>query len=681
MVISIYSNQMVKASKNKVALITGITGQDGSFLAELLLKKGYEVHGIVRRASTFNTSRINHLYKGAHNKNPHLFIHYGDLADAESIRKLIYLTKPDEIYNLGAQSHVKVSFDIPEYTSNITGLGALRILEAIKDYQEETDKKIKFYQASSSEMFGSSPPPQNENTLIAPLSPYGVAKVFAYNASRLYREAYGIFAVNGILFNHESERRGETFVTRKITRAIARIKAGLDKKLYLGNLDARRDWGYCYDNKTEILTKEGWKLFKNIDSSNYVATINKSGVLEYDKPTKVIRKKYKGQMITFQNRHLDLVVTPNHNMYVRNAKDKKYKLIQAGQVFKTINKWRFKKDVLWRGKKKNYFILPSINKYRSQRLEASKKLDIDNWLEFLGWFISEGYTGSGKKGLYRVGISQDKKKTEYRNNIRDCIISLGLKYSENKHEFIVNDKQLWSYLLQFGKAYNKHVPPFIKELPPQQIKIFLDALFKGDGNGKIDTEKNCNFYTSSKRLIDDVQELLLKCGLSGNIKKHKNRDNAYRINVISKYNTPSFRGNTNHVLKYTKYSGEIFCCTVPNHVLYVRRDGKACWSGNSPEYMEAAWMMMQQPKPDDYVIGTGETHTVREFVELAFKEAGLGDWKKYVEIDKRYYRPAEVHSLIADASKAKKMLKWQPKTKFKDLVKIMVQADIDELKK
>ena len=236
---------MAKVTKNKIALITGITGQDGSFLAELLLKKGYEVHGIIRRASTFNTSRINHIYKGPHDKNPNLFIHYGDLADVESIRKIIYAVKPDEIYNLAAQSHVKVSFEIPEYTANITGLGTLRILEAIKDFQENTGKKIKFYQASSSEMFGSSPPPQNENTPLKPQSPYGVAKVFAYNTTKLYREAYGIFAVNGILFNHESERRGETFVTRKITQAVARIKSGLDKKLYLGNLEARRDWGYA----------------------------------------------------------------------------------------------------------------------------------------------------------------------------------------------------------------------------------------------------------------------------------------------------------------------------------------------------------------------------------------------------------------------------------------------------
>lgn len=330
--------------KNKTVVIFGITGQDGSFLAELLFKKGYLVHGMVRRASTFNTVRLNHLYEDPHKKDRKIFLHHGDLSDAGTIRKIIYKAKPDEIYNLGAQSHVKVSFEIPEYTMDITGNGALRILEAVRDFQSETGKKIKFYQASSSEMFGAAPPPQNEKTAFVPQSPYGAAKVFAHNMTDLYRRAYGIFAVNGILFNHESERRGETFVTRKITRGIARIKAGLDKKLYLGNLNAKRDWGY------------------------------------------------------------------------------------------------------------------------------------------------------------------------------------------------------------------------------------------------------------------------------------------------------------------------------------------------SPEYMEAAWLMMQQPQPDDFVIGTGETHTVREFVELAFKEAGLGNWKKYVEIDSRYYRPAEVNVLVADTKKAKKILGWRPKTKFKELVKIMVWNDINQIK-
>jgi len=241
--ILLYKQEM--ADIHKKALITGITGQDGSYLAELLLEKGYEVHGVIRRASTFNTERIDHVYQDPHEKKRRLILHYGDLADANTVRKLIYETQPDEIYNLGAQSHVRVSFDIPEYTANITGIGTLRMLEAIKDYEKHIGKKIRFYQASSSEMFGAAPPPQSEKTAFYPRSPYGVAKVFAFETTRNYREAYGIFAGNGILFNHESPRRGATFVTRKITRGVARIKAGLDDKLYLGNLEARRDWGYA----------------------------------------------------------------------------------------------------------------------------------------------------------------------------------------------------------------------------------------------------------------------------------------------------------------------------------------------------------------------------------------------------------------------------------------------------
>jgi GDPmannose 4,6-dehydratase len=323
----------------KRALITGITGQDGSYLAELLLKKDYEVHGIIRRASSFNSARIDHLYQDRHNRGVKLFLHYGDLSDSVNLVKLLYALKPDEIYHLGAQSHVRVSFDIPEYTADITAVGTIRILEAIR----ETGGDPRFYQASSSEMFGQAAEiPQRETTPFHPRSPYAVSKVFAYWATVNYRESYQLFACNGILFNHESPRRGETFVTRKITRAVAYIKSGLQEKLYLGNLDAKRDWGYA------------------------------------------------------------------------------------------------------------------------------------------------------------------------------------------------------------------------------------------------------------------------------------------------------------------------------------------------PEYVEAMWLVLQQDRPDDYVIATGETHSVKEFCEEAFAHVGL-DWRKYVEIDKRYYRPAEVDVLMGDASKAKKVLGWEPKTRFKDLVKLMVDADIKML--
>lgn len=322
-------------AKRKKALITGITGQDGSYLAELLLSKGYTVHGIIRRSSSFNTGRLDAIYADPHVPTNQLHLEYGDLNDGSVINRLIRLIRPDEIYNLAAQSHVKVSFEIPEYTSEITGLGTLRILEAIR----ESGVKTRFYQASSSELFGRAKAPQSEKTAFEPVSPYAVAKLFAYWTTVNYRDSYKMFACNGILFNHESPRRGATFVTRKITMAIAKIKMGLQDKLYLGNLDAKRDWGYA------------------------------------------------------------------------------------------------------------------------------------------------------------------------------------------------------------------------------------------------------------------------------------------------------------------------------------------------PDYVQAMWMMLQQETPDDYVIATGETHTVREFLEVAFKHAGL-DWKKHVKIDKRYYRPLEVHTLLGDCSKAKRKLKWKPKVTFKELVRIMVDADL-----
>ncbi len=231
----------------KRALITGITGQDGSYLAEFLLQKGYEVHGLMRRASTFTTDRIDHLYRDPHEPSPRLILHFGDLSDASGIRRVLGKVRPDEVYNLAAQSHVRVSFDQPEYTADVVATGALRLFDAIRDYQIETERKVRVYQAGSSEMFGAANPPQLESTPFYPRSPYAVGKVAAYWYAVNYREAYDLFIANGILFNHESPRRGETFVTRKITRAVGRIRHGLQDKVYLGNLDAKRDWGFAGD--------------------------------------------------------------------------------------------------------------------------------------------------------------------------------------------------------------------------------------------------------------------------------------------------------------------------------------------------------------------------------------------------------------------------------------------------
>jgi GDPmannose 4,6-dehydratase len=252
----------------KKALVTGITGQDGSYLAELLLSKGYEVHGVIRRSSSFNTARIDHLYQDPHERNRRLILHYGDLNDASAMNRVLRVSCPEEIYNLGAQSHVKVSFDIPEYTGEVSGLGAVRLLEAIR----ELEIRPRIYQASSSEMFGgTAEAPQNERTPFWPRSPYGVAKVYAYWITVNYREAYGLFAVNGILFNHESPRRGETFVSRKITRAVGRIVHGLQERLYLGNLEARRDWGFAKDYVDAM-----WRTLQQEEAEDFVVATGES---------------------------------------------------------------------------------------------------------------------------------------------------------------------------------------------------------------------------------------------------------------------------------------------------------------------------------------------------------------------------------------------------------------------
>ncbi|BBD55154.1 MULTISPECIES: GDP-mannose 4,6-dehydratase [Planktothrix] len=259
-------------TERKRALITGITGQDGSYLSELLLEKGYEVHGIIRRSSSFNTDRIDHIYKDPHNPDARLFLHYGDLTDGTTLRRIIEEVKPVEIYNLGAQSHVRVSFDSPEYTVDAVGMGVLRLLEAIRDYQQRTGIEVRFYQAGSSEMFGKVLEiPQKETTPFYPRSPYACAKVYGHWQTVNYRESYGLFACNGILFNHESPRRGPTFVTRKITRAVARIVKGKQKEIYLGNLDSKRDWGYAKD-----YVRAMWLMLQHSEADDYVVATNET---------------------------------------------------------------------------------------------------------------------------------------------------------------------------------------------------------------------------------------------------------------------------------------------------------------------------------------------------------------------------------------------------------------------
>eukprot|EP00271_Cylindrocystis_brebissonii_P001303 TRINITY_DN1159_c1_g6_i1.p1 TRINITY_DN1159_c1_g6~~TRINITY_DN1159_c1_g6_i1.p1 ORF type:complete len:352 (+),score=56.68 TRINITY_DN1159_c1_g6_i1:219-1274(+) len=266
---------MASPSEPKRALISGITGQDGSYLTEFLLEKGYEVHGIIRRSSNFNTQRLDHIYVDPHVSTAKLKLHYGDLADSTCLRKCLDTVKPDEVYNLGAQSHVGVSFENPEFTADVVGTGSLRFLEAVRSHIAYTGRTVKYYQAGSSEMYGATPPPQDENTIFHPRSPYAVAKVAAHHYTVNYREAYGMFACNGILFNHESPRRGENFVTRKITRAVGRIKVGLQHKVFLGNLKASRDWGFAGDYVEGM-----WLMLQQEKPDDYVLATEESHTVE-----------------------------------------------------------------------------------------------------------------------------------------------------------------------------------------------------------------------------------------------------------------------------------------------------------------------------------------------------------------------------------------------------------------
>lgn len=677
-------------AKTKTALIFGITGQDGSYLSEILLKKGYLVHGVVRRASTFNTTRINHLYQDPHKKDRRLFLHHGDLADAGTIRKIIYKVKPDEIYNLGAQSHVKVSFEIPEYTMDITGNGALRILEAIRDFQTETSKKVKFYQASSSEMFGSAPPPQNENTPFIPKSPYGAAKLFAYNMTNLYRDAYGLFAVSGILFNHECITAQTPIIIKK--KGLIDIVAIEEIVPHRENpLKGKKYTTISNNNYLELWDKNKWSKIKSM-----TATWNKAG--NYSD------KKIRG--VVCRGGYYE--ASYDHISYIREEKEIKTGDIKAGNHLELG-------------------ILPALTKKIIMTSEEA---------EFIGMMVADGYISSDGNGRFinnnsdlRKRISELWEKVSGGYSREDKHPS-GFNESKSVHsvEFAGNRQYL---SLIHKEIYNeklfKKVPKRILNASNDIIINFLKGYNICDGLKAGHQKTEFKSFTTNSQVLGSGLWYLVNNVLNLRITLHpeyRGKFLYFHLNV----NSDHAGGKGKHLrqeisevklIKNLKYNGWLFDLETDSGTFsagmgltwvhnsprrgetFVTRkitrsiarikagldkklylgnlDAKRDW-GYSPEYMEAAWLMMQQPKPDDYVIGTGETHTVKEFVELAFKEAGLGDWKKYVKIDSQYYRPAEVDILVADARKARRVLKWQPKTKFKDLVKIMVWNDINSLK-
>ena len=651
----------------KKALITGVTGQDGSYLSELLLEKGYEVHGVIRRTSSFNTSRIMHLYKDVHEKDVKFFLHYGDLADASSLNQLIKKLKPDEIYNLGAQSHVRVSFDVPEYTADITGLGTLRILDAIR----ESGVKSKFYQASSSEMFGNTTEfPQKETTPMTPCSPYAFSKLFGYWATINYRNSYNIFACNGILFNHESPRRGETFVSRKITRAVTRIKAGLQKKLYLGNLDAKRDWGYapefCINKDVPILTTKGWMFCDDIQEGQEIINFDyKRNRLSRDKVIKKIIMESNGDKIILKGRGVYLKTTPEHKIFYQ-SKSKKSK--GGWSQWKSVTAKGFYDNLKEKSNRTKYdYRLPHFQDYDADDYKGVS----DEQLYVMGALLAEGciHKSQRQNDGVQISISQSYIANEQVfKKIQHAIDTLKLEYKIRER----NDGCVeWNFssesskkILEWFDVPNVHIMPrYFYMLSKRQCETVFDALMDCDGSWS-----SMVFCSKRYLLATDFQTIAHLGGYRTTEVKKRSSDDCYNVNVIVRRKKHTY---AQEVEKTNDNSQEVWCVQTKNGTIITRDNGCISISGNC----EAMWLMMQQENPEDIVIATGETHTVKEFVEEAFNYAGL-NWKDYVEIDQRYFRPTELEELQGDFSKARKILGWNPRTKFKDLVKIMIDADM-----
>ena len=660
----------------KKALITGITGQDGSYLAEFLLSKGYEVHGIIRRASTFNTVRIDHIYRDPHQPDTKLFLHYGDLSDSGQISNIIYNIKPDEIYHLGAQSHVRVSFDIPEYTGNVTGLGTTRLLEAIR----RSGSKIKFYQASSSEMFGDAPAPQNEKTLLRPRSPYAAAKVYAYWMARNYREGYHIFASNGILFNHESVPKNSPLIINingKVDIVPIEDLFRTEKHKYEGILDKYKgSFVWNGEHWTKIINGTCYKNSK--------------------KPLRLIQTRESSYEGTYDHISFD-----EKNNEIRT---KDFKI--GNEVFKI-------------GFPEN-----------KNKLSLDKKLS-----KFIGYLVGDGYIDEGG-GIRLTGINKEELI-----RIANLIIEqFGWTYRLNTFgpgRFDNCKKDIWQLDINndplFGlwlrnHIYTKHsrdkkIPIFILNSDPETKKAFFDGYYLADGRNKGNERYRYKGFTTKSATLSlglififksfSKQTIKCKCEYRDarryyyvqfgtqnptNKGKHlkRNLNEIIRIidtsspdgwffdiqtesqtfatgpNLFKIHNSPR-RGETFVTRKITRAIANIVAGKQKE--LYLGNlEAKRDW-GFAPEFIEVMWLMLQQEEPDDYVIGTGENHSIKEFLQESFEYVGL-DWKKYVKIDPKYFRPTETELLLADLSKARKKLGWSPKITFKNLVRIMVDADL-----
>ncbi len=649
----------------KTALLTGVTGQDGSYLAELLLEKGYKVYGIVRRLSTPNLWRIQHILD-------RITLIDGDLSDQASLNHAVRQSQPDEVYNLASQSFVATSWKQPELTSQVTGLGTLRMLEAVRQYAPNA----RFYQASTSEMYGNAVENiQDEQTKFRPRSPYAIAKLFAHWISVNYRESYGMFVCCGILFNHESPRRGIEFVTKKITDGVARIKLGLANELVLGSIDAQRDWGfagdYCINKDVPILTTRGWKFCHEIKEGEEIINFDSSrNCLARDKVVKKIELDSDGEKIEFEGRGVYLNVTPQHRIYYQQKSKSskggwtKWKVAPSKKLFNLLKdkKHRTKYD----------YRLPHFNGYNVHDYKGIS----DSTLYLMGVLMAEGsvnHSTAAGRGI-RVSISQSYIVNEHIfKDIENAIKTLRLTYGQRKRNDGVVEWLFYAessiQILSWFEGSNIHVMPrYFYQLSQRQCEIVFRALMDCDGHWGSMT------YVSKRYLLAvDFQTIAHIAGYRTS-KIHERRDGIFAVTVIVQRKQYPYIQN---VRQYNDGSNEVWCVQTNNGTVITRDNDCITISGNC----EAMHLMLQQEKPEDYVISTGVTHSVRDFVQEAFTCVGILDWEKYVRQDPQFMRPAELFVLQGNSERAKNKLGWIPKVSFAQLVKMMVDADVERLKR
>ena len=663
----------------KRALITGVTGQDGSYLAELLLGKGYEVYGIVRRSSSFNTGRIDDIYQDPHETGYRFKLVYGDLNDASSLNHILRTVRPDEIYNLGAQSHVRVSFDVPEYTGEVTGIGTVRLLEAIR----ESGMRPRFYQASSSELFGSAPAPQSERTPFHPRSPYGVAKLYAYWITVNYRESYGMYACNGILFNHECVSASTPLLVRRA--GLVDVATPED----LVPLQRKGRTVQTFDPlDLEVWDGEAWTGVRAI-----TATLRRS-----DEPDH--------RLLSIEARAGIVEATAHHRML-----DARGEVVRADRVAEG--------DRLLLGAR-----YPEPPGWSCLTPELA---------EFLGLMAAEGYVSRERRIQFTNNDPslRDRVATLWRRLLLGAA-SVWFGSSGFHPERKVGQLRLsgvpslceWLRDQLYTRDGFKRVPPLVLNAPVDLQRVFAEGFYAGDGlkagggesvktNSAVLAQGLCWIYANLGRSCsvyvehrDDrlyYQLNLATANPVGEKGQHLRRDPAEVRRIVAAgapsewvfdletetrrfqagvgrvvvHNSPR-RGETFVSRKITRAAARIKL-GLQDKLFLGNLDAKRDW-GFAGDYVEAMWLMLQQQQPDDFVIATGETHTVRDFLDHAFARVGI-DWKKHVEIDPRYFRPAEVDELCGEMDKARRLLKWEPKVKFAELVQLMVDADLEDLRR